>query len=104
MPPSRPQNDHKKILLSGLVLLLLTAAWVLFGPYGALKYHRITRELHAMETENERLRTDNETLRTEIAKLVKDPAYLAKVAREQFGLIRKNEVIYEFPEKKKKRE
>jgi cell division protein FtsB len=104
MPPSLPQSEQKKILLTAVLLLVLTGAWTVFGPYGALRYYRVSKELRLVEERNEQLRTANQTLRTEITKLTKDPAYLEKVAREEFGLIKKNEVVYEFPERKKKRE
>lgn len=104
MPPSHPQSNRKKILIFALVFLFLTGAWTVFGPYGVLRHHRVQRDLLLVAAENEQLRATNQALRTEIAKLAKDPVYLEKIAREQFGFIRENEVVYEFPEKKKKRE
>jgi cell division protein FtsB len=60
--------------------------------------------LQAILAQNEQLREANTALRQEIDKLRNDPAYLEEVARRQFGLIKKNEVIYEFPKKKKRHE
>jgi len=104
MPPSIPQSEQKKILIAAVLLLVVTGAWTVFGPYGALRYYRVEKELRLVEEQNEQMRTDNQALRTEVGKLTKDPAYLEKIAREQFGFIKENEVVYEFPEKKRKRE
>jgi len=104
MPPSRSQNDSKKILICCSLILAGVVAWILFGPYGALKYYTMQNELNGILAENEALRAGNEALRSEINRIQKDPAYLEAVARQQFGLIKKNEVIYEFPEKKKRHE
>jgi len=87
-----------------VLIAALAGAWTVFGPYGFLKYYRVARELKQIEIKNEELRQANNELQHEINRLKKDPAYLEEVARQQYGFIRKNEVIYDFPEKKKKHE
>jgi len=98
------ENDRKKVLLYSVLIVTVVGVWSIFGPYGALKYYGIANELNEISTQNEQLREANTALRQEINKLKKDPVYLEEVARRQFGLIKKNEVIYEFPEKKKRHE
>lgn len=97
-------TDRKKTLLYSLLIISVVGAWSIFGPYGALKYYRVTRELHEIMAHNEQLREANTALQQEVNKLKHDPVYLEEVARRQSGLIKKNEVIYEFPEKKKRHE
>lgn len=103
MPPQRSQSDRKKILILSSLIILLVGTWTVFGPFGMVKYLRVANELNQVLTRNSELARDNENLRKEIIKLKTDPAYLEEVARKQFGLIKKNEVVYEFEEKKKKR-
>jgi cell division protein FtsB len=98
------ESDKKKVRLYSILIVAAVGAWSLFGPYGALKYYRVRNELQAILAQNEQLREANTALRQEIDKLGNDPAYLKEVARRQFGLIKKNEVIYEFPKKKKRHE
>ena len=98
------ENDRKKVLLYSVLIVAMVTVWSVFGPYGALKYYGVTKELNEILAQNEQLREANTALRQEINKLKKDPVYLEEVARRQFGLIKKNEVIYEFPEKKKRHE
>lgn len=42
------------------------------------------------------LRAENERLRREVEALKSDRRYLESIARKDFGLVRKNEVIYQF--------
>ena len=98
------ETDRKKVLLYSVLIVTVVGAWSVFGPYGALKYYGVANELDEILTQNEQLRETNNALRQEINKLKKDPVYLEEVARRQFSLIKKNEVIYEFPEKKKRHE
>ena len=98
------QADRRKVLIAGGLILLLVGGWSVFGPYGALRYYRIASELDKILNENERLRQSNTALYQELTKLKTDQSYLDDVARRQFGLVRKNEIIYELPEKKKRHE
>ncbi|HIJ90734.1 MAG TPA: septum formation initiator family protein [Deltaproteobacteria bacterium] len=98
------ETDRKKVLLYSVFIVTVVGAWSVFGPYGALKYYGVANELNEIQAQNEQLREANTALRQEITKLKKDPVYLEEVARRKFGLIKKNEVIYEFPEKKRRHE
>ena len=98
------ETDRKKVLLYSMLIITVVGAWAVFGPYGALKYYGVASELDEILAQNEQLREANASLRQEIDKLKHDPVYLEEVARRQFDLIKKNEVIYEFPEKKKRHE
>lgn len=92
------------MLLYSALVALVVGAWSVFGPYGALKYYRVTKEKNEILAQNETLRKANADLRQEISKLKNNRVYLEELARRQFGLIKKNEVIYEFPVKKKRHE
>ncbi|MFA7382992.1 MAG: septum formation initiator family protein [Desulfurivibrionaceae bacterium] len=102
MPANLSETNRKKILLYSVLIVTVVSAWSVFGPYGALKYFRVATELNEINVRNEQLRESNTALQQEINKLKKDRVYLEEVARRQFGFIKENEVIYEFPEKKKR--
>jgi cell division protein FtsB len=104
MPANLSETDRKKMLLYSVLIVAVVGTWSVFGPYGALKYYEVANELNEILAQNEQLRETNTALQQEINKLKNDPVYLEEVAREEFGLIKKNEVIYEFPEKKKRHE
>ena len=46
-------------------------------------------------------KAENEKLKLEIVALKTDRRYLESIARKDFGLVRSNEVIYQFPQEKK---
>ncbi|MEN8142372.1 MAG: septum formation initiator family protein, partial [Thermodesulfobacteriota bacterium] len=72
------------------------------SPWGAIKYYRLENDIGQINSDNRKLREENRELREEIEKLTTDPAYIEKIAREEHGLIRNNEIIYQFPKSGKK--
>ena len=80
-----------------IVLVVLTIVWLLFAPgtgvYSLVKQNKKTAEL---ERQTEMLIKSNEELRAEIERLKHDQAYLEQVAREKYGLLKKNERVFDF--------
>jgi len=56
----------------------------------------LRQEVAAVKNEATSLAEQNSALAEEIRRLKKDPAYLEDVARDEFGLIKKNEMIFDF--------
>lgn len=56
---------------------------------------RVEKEHAALLRGNERLRGDIDALRAEILALKRDPAEVARIAREDLNLIRPGEVVFE---------
>ena len=50
----------------------------------------------ALEQQTEELMRSNEALKAEIERLKHDEAYLEQVAREKYGLLKKNERVFDF--------
>jgi len=51
-----------------------------------------------MRQENVRLRQENERLRAQARALRSDLKYIEKVAREELGMVKKDEQVYQFKE------
>ena len=96
------ESEKKKLLKLGWSIVILLALWTIFSPWGALKYFRLEKELNQVRTSNRQLQQDNQELQKEIDMLASNPAYIEKIAREKHGLLRNNEIIYQFPPSKKK--
>ena len=79
-----------------LFFLALAAAGVMLAApaWKGVKYMRLAHELSRVRVENRRLLAENKQFRQEIERLVHDPAYLEEVARKEYGLLKKNEVLY----------
>ena len=90
-----------KILLSVIVLtIFLLFIWIYFMPYGSRNYFKLCDENKKISSDVDDLKRQNNELKLEISKLKEDSQYLETVAREQFGLLKKNEIVFEFKEKK----
>jgi cell division protein FtsB len=89
------------------VLLLCGAAgilWLLFAPgWGFLHYTRLQNEVETLARENRTLEARNADLKKEIERLQNDDSYLEEVARKKYGLLKENEMVYEYkPSREKK--
>jgi cell division protein FtsB len=91
-----PPADKRFFLVVCLISFLVSVSWLLFSPNGVLNYYNIEKKLQLVQVENRKLKAENEQLKVEIKKLNQDPTYLEKVARKDFGLIKKNEMVFSF--------
>ena len=83
-------GKSKIIILFFLGLVLLG---VIFIP-GYLKIKRLARANRELERQIEEIKQANRKLKENQEKLINDPLYLEKVAREKLGVARKGEVVY----------
>lgn len=101
MPARNIDRKTRKLFRTGWLIALLLVAWAIFSPWGAIRYYRLSNNLKQLKTTNLELQEDNRELREEINLLSSDPAYIEKVAREKHNLLKSNEFVYVFPNKKK---
>jgi cell division protein FtsB len=95
-------NGHK-ILLSLVTLVLLNILLVIiFGDRGLVEVSRLKGERERLLRDNHDLNQKNLSLRREIERLKTDPVYIEHVARQELGMIGRDEVIVRFnsPENK----
>ena len=95
------RHKRKTILIISAVVAFLLALWITFSPNGIWKYSAIKKELKKIKAENKTLEAQNKALSEEIFKLKNDSDYLKEIARKNYGLIQKNEIIFEFNDGKK---
>lgn len=97
-------HDRKMMWLLGSVVAIFFLLWILFAPgRGFFHYLKLHREIAALTEENSRLEAKNVELTEDIKKLQSDNAYLEKVAREKHGLLKKNEMVFDFEKPAKKK-
>lgn len=80
----------------GIVVLALLLCWHLFSGYGLVGYYHLEKKLAALQTENDLLQQQNSQLRHDLKRFKDDDAYFSQIARKQHGMIKKNEVIFDF--------
>lgn len=94
------ENRLVKIIFVIVVLVLL---WVLFSPgSGIVTLMSKRSELKTLLQETIQLEQENIRLQTEVDRLQNDSAYLEEIARKDYGLLKKNEQVYDFSRTKPK--
>ncbi len=63
---------------------------------GLVRYERLKSNRAMLEQEILQAKKDNDALKKQIDDLKKDPAYIEKLARENLGLARRDEIIFQY--------
>ncbi len=93
--------QEKKTLRMVVVLIVVALLWVLFSPRaGVFALLKSRSELKNLQQQTIALEEENVRLQKEIDRLQNDSEYLEEIARKNYGLVRKNELIYDFSPKK----
>ncbi len=93
--------QRRRLLKIVVVAALLAFLWVFFSPHaGVWTVIQHRSELHQLQEEMIQLEQENAILQSEIDKLQNDPAYLEEVARKKYGLLKKNERVFDFSRKR----
>jgi cell division protein FtsB len=75
--------------------------FTVFGDKGLLRIYELKQDKNKIDARLADNRNFNEKLKLEIVALKSDRRYIESIARKDFGLVRNNEVIYQFPQGKK---
>ncbi|WP_246037974.1 FtsB family cell division protein [Geomonas terrae] len=88
---------QKSLFLAPAAVIIFILYFTVFGDRGLLRINHLHRDLDDMQKHLTELKEENDKLKREIAALQSDRRYLESIARRDFGLVRGNEVIYQFP-------
>lgn len=83
-----------------LVVAVIGAPVMIFSPEGLPRLRGLERELEQVEDESAQLRREIEALRGRVDRLRDDPTAVERIARDNLGLVRQTEVVFQFPTKK----
>ncbi len=101
MSPAQ-ENLYLKLVLA---LFFLAFMWLVFAPNtGFVTLLRQRNELKSLEQEIQTLTLQNKVLKQDIEKIKTDPVFLEFIARKNHNLVKSNEMVFEFPSKKKKKQ
>jgi cell division protein FtsB len=79
-----------------LVVAVIGAPVMILSPQGLPRLRGLTKELADVDEENAELRRDIEALRGRVQRLRDDPSAVERIARDNLGLVRKTEVVFQF--------
>jgi cell division protein FtsB len=94
----RALSPARRLVAGAALLSLLLVGLSLADARGVSRLHKLQRDLARQEITNRQLREENAAL-AKTVKLLSPPvsdAALEKVAREQLGFVRPDEVIFHF--------
>lgn len=84
-----------------LVLALVGAPIMIFAPEGLPRLRGLERELTSVNEENRQLQREIDDLQGQVSRLRDDPAAIERNARDDLGLVRQSEVVFQFAGKRK---
>jgi len=78
------------LFISGMLL------FALFGSRGLMQIYKLKEERDRIQASNARLQEDNRKLGEQINRLRNDKDEVEKIAREERGMVKKGEIVYQF--------
>jgi len=94
---------REKILLSLAILALFSVLFfVIFGENGLADLNLLRQQRDSLIEKNRLLEQENLSLYREIERLKHDLKYIENVARQELGMIKKDEIIFKINNSEKK--
>ena len=80
-----------------MVMAIMTVPTLVLDEQGLPRYRHLRGELQELRESNEELVREIATLKGEIEALRSDPAYVERIARDELGMVRAEEFVFQFP-------
>ncbi|MDA8077727.1 MAG: septum formation initiator family protein [Nitrospiraceae bacterium] len=92
------EMKKRRLIFFTVVILgfLYLSISLLFGDAGLFRYMELTRTRKNLQRQITELSRQNEQIREQIRLLKEDPFYREKLAREEFGLAKPDEYIFQY--------
>ena len=84
--------------LTVLALAAVSVPFLILSPTGLPRLRNLEEERGRANEEISRLGSQITTLRAEVARIKSDPAAVERAARDELGLVRTTEVVFQFSE------
>ena len=80
-----------------LGLAVIAVPVMVLRPDGLPRMRAVEGELASVQAENRGLKRDVADLKVQVKHLRDDPAAVEHIARDQLGMVRKSEIVFQFP-------
>jgi len=80
-----------------MVMAIMTVPTLVLDEQGLPRYRRLRAEVAELRDSNEELVREIAHLKAEIEALRGDPSYVERIARDELGMVRADEVVFQFP-------
>ena len=96
-----PINRKKNLIRVTLIIIAAFFIVLVLGKYNVFTLWRFQQQKTQLENKVQALKIENQRLVDQIEALKNDPRVIEKIAREKFGMVGRDEVIYRvLPESK----
>ena len=87
-------TKRQRILIFFVAFLLISLFFfIIFSEHGLMDLNLLKNEKNSLVQRNEQIARENLSLSVEISRLENDPKYIENVARQELGMIGKDELI-----------
>ncbi|MFZ1863004.1 MAG: septum formation initiator family protein [Polyangiales bacterium] len=80
-----------------MVMAIMTVPTLVLDEQGLPRYRHLRSELEELRASNEELTHEIAALKREIDALRTDPSYVERIARDELGMVREEELVFQFP-------
>ena len=99
--PSRLSLFAERVLPIGILTVALVGApLMIFSQEGLPRLRGLERELSGVNDENKSLQREIDELRGHVDRLRDDPSAVEGIARDDLGMVRQSEVVFQFAKPK----
>ena len=97
-----PRMNSLQLFAQRVLPLVVTAGAavavpiMVFSPSGLARLNSLRQERTRADEEVAKLSREIDRLRAEVARVKEDPAYVERAARDELGLLRQTEVVFQF--------
>jgi cell division protein FtsB len=97
------QKGKNLNFLIAAIFTLILALFVIFSMHGIIKVYKLKNEETKVDKQIASLKKSNEKISSKIYQLKHNKQYIAELAREELGMIKKGEIVFKFINNKKEK-
>ena len=92
----KQESVHRTLPLALLGLAVVAVPTLVWSPSGLPRLERLKQERAQLHDKAARLTDEIRELQAEVARVKSDPSHVEQVARDELGLVRQTEVVFQF--------
>lgn len=81
-----------------LVMAIVAVPLRILDEQGLPRYRLLEQELREVDAQNQRLEREVRDLTRDVEALRSDPAAIERIARDELGMVRDEELVFQFPD------
>jgi len=96
-PIPEEENGEMKIGRYLALFVFVMGLLITFGNRGLMDSYMMEKRLTSLQRENQEIIRENQSLKKTVALLKDDLPYIETVARNELGMVRDGDLVYQFP-------